>query len=317
MTKTNITATQVKELRERTGAGMMECKRALESSAGDMEKAIEELRKHGITKAGKKAGRVAAEGLIALAEDGQQAAMVEINSETDFVARDTNFVAFAKAVAQTILANKTINIEELLTAQLADAEASQTVEEARQALVAKVGENIQIRRAALTDINAKGLGTYVHGNRIGVLVELDADNKELARDIAMQVAASRPLVILPEDVSPEIVDKEKEIYTAQASTSGKPQEIIEKMVLGRLKKYLDEVSLVGQPFVKDPDITIGNLLNKHRAKVLKFYRFEVGEGIEKTSEDFKETVMSQAMSHTKSEDGQESRGTDAAGSTHS
>lgn len=294
MTKTNITAAEVKELRERTGAGMMECKRALEKTSGDMEKAIEELRKQGITKASKKAGRTAAEGLVMIVDDGQQAAMLEVNSETDFVARDTHFIAFVKAVLETLLKNKTTNVDQLLQQPLTS-DASQTVDQARQTLVAKVGENVQIRRSALSDAGSAGLGTYVHGNRIGTIVELDIDNKELARDIAMHIAAARPLVISPEDVPQETVAKEKEIYTAQAASSGKPAEIVEKMVLGRLKKYLDEVSLIGQPFVKDPDITIGNLLNKHRAKVLKFYRFEVGEGIEKTTDDFKETVMSQVQ----------------------
>lgn len=294
MTKVNITATQVKELRERTGAGMMECKRALEKSAGDMEKAIEELRKQGITKAGSKAGRIAAEGVVMIVEDenGRQAAMLEVNSETDFVARDSNFVSYAKLATESVLKNKVTDIETLLQQSVS---ADHTIEQERQALVAKVGENVQLRRAALSNENSPGLGTYVHGNRIGVIVELDSDNKELARDIAMHIAASRPLVILPEDVPQELVAKEKEIYTAQAATSGKPPEIIEKMVVGRLNKFLDEISLIGQPFVKDPDITIGSLLNKHRAKVLKFYRFEVGEGIEKTSEDFKETVMSQVQ----------------------
>lgn len=294
MTKVNITAAQVKELRERTGAGMMECKRALEKTAGDMEKAIEELRKQGITNAGKKAGRVAAEGMILIEQDGQKAVMIEVNSETDFVARDANFVAFVKAVGETLLKDAMTDVDQLLNQPLDGAEA-QTVDQARQALVAKVGENVQIRRIALSNESSACIGTYVHGNRIGVIVELDVDNKELARDIAMHIAAARPLVISPDDVPQETVAKEKEIYTAQAATSGKPQEIVEKMVIGRLKKYLDEVSLIGQPYVKDPDITIGGLLNKHRAKVLKFYRFEVGEGIEKATEDFKETVMSQVQ----------------------
>ncbi|TAK79223.1 MAG: elongation factor Ts [Gammaproteobacteria bacterium] len=285
-----ISAAQVKELRERTGAGMMECKKALAETQGDMERAIEELRKTGAAKASKKAGRVAADGAVFMADNGKQAVMVEINSETDFVARDTNFAAFGKAVAETALATLLQDVAALSAATLVGT--SQTVEAARQELVAKVGENIQIRRIVLSNAGANTTGTYLHGTRIGVVVELDADNKELARDIAMHIAASKPLVISPQDVPQDVIAKEKEIYMAQAASSGKPQEIIEKMVAGRLKKYLDEVSLVGQPFVKDPDTAVGNLLNKHRAKVLAFYRYEVGEGIEKVSEDFKEAVMS-------------------------
>lgn len=288
-----ISATQVKELRERTGAAMMDCKRALTDAQGDMESAIEILRKSGAAKAGKKAGRVAAEGAISITENAKQAVMTEINSETDFVSRDENFIAFTKAVTQTALQSALHNVDELATSKLQGG--AQTVEEARQALVAKVGENVQLRRVILSNPAAAAVGTYLHGNRIGVIVELDTDNKELARDIAMHIAASKPIVISPDNVPADIVAKEKEIYMAQAATSGKPQEIIEKMVVGRLKKYLDEVSLTGQPFVKDPDVTVGSLLSKHRAKVLAFYRFEVGEGIEKISEDFKEAVMSQVQ----------------------
>lgn len=291
---TNITAAQVKELRERTGAGMMECKKALEVVKGNIELAIEELRKSGRTKADKKAGRIAAEGAIAITDNGKQAVMIEVNSETDFVARDSNFITFVRAVTETALENNLQDVSALLSKPL-KGDLSHSVEEARLELVAKVGENVQIRRLVLSNPSAVMVGTYLHGNRIGVIVELDADNKELARDIAMHIAASRPLVISPEDVSQDLVEKEKEIYTAQAANSGKPPEIIEKMVAGRLKKFLDEVSLVGQPFVKDPDVTVNNLLNKHRAKVLAFYRFEVGEGIEKASEDFKEAVMSQVQ----------------------
>lgn len=288
-----ISAAQVKELRERTGAAMMDCKKALTACNGDMERAMEELRKSGAAKAGKKAGRTAAEGAISITENGQQAAMAEINSETDFVARDGNFTAFVKAVGETLLTAKVETVEQLLAQPLQGQ--AHTVEAARQELVAKVGENVQIRRFILSRPTAASVGTYLHGNRIGVVVELDINNRELARDIAMHIAASKPIVISPEDVSPDIIAKEKEIYMAQAETSGKPKEIVEKMVLGRLKKYLDEVSLVGQPFVKDPDVTVGNLLAKQRAKVLAFYRYEVGEGIEKISEDFKEAVMSQVQ----------------------
>jgi elongation factor Ts len=286
---TAISAGMVKELRERTGAGMMECKKALEVSKGDMELAIEELRKSGRTKADKKAGRIAAEGMIAIADNGKQVAMIEVNCETDFVGRDENFAAFVKAAAETALSAYESDASKISALTLQGS--TKTVEEARQELVTKVGENVQIRRIVLSSKSSAVAGTYVHGSRIGVIVELDVDNKDLARDIAMHVAASRPLVISPEQVPQELVAKEKEIYLAQAATSGKPQDIIEKMVVGRLKKFLDEVSLSGQPFVKDPDTTVGALLNKNRAKVLAFHRFEVGEGIEKVVEDFREAVM--------------------------
>lgn len=292
---TVISASLVKELRERTGAGMMECKKALEVSKGDLEGAIDELRKSGRTKADKKAGRVAAEGAIVILEEGSSAIMLEVNSETDFVARDTNFTAFVNAVAKTALKAKEEDVTRLSALPLVGSE-PKTVEEMRLELVAKVGENVQLRRAKFIDAKSGTVGCYLHGNRIGVVVEIDADNKEVARDVAMHVAATKPLVIAPENVSAELVAKEKEIYMAQAATSGKPAEIVEKMVVGRLKKYLDEVSLVGQPFVKDPDVSVGALLNKNRAKVISFSRFEVGEGIEKVVEDFRETVMSQVKS---------------------
>ena len=290
---TIISASQVKELRERTGAGMMECKKALTESNGDMDLAIENLRKAGIAKAGKKAGRVAAEGVIVIKTNGKQAAMVEVNCETDFVARDTNFTAFVNAVAETALQAKEQDVAKLSALTLQGA--GKTVEEVRHELISKIGENVQIRRVVISSAAATSVGTYLHGARIGVMVELDTDNTDLARDVAMHIAASKPIVVSPENVSADIVAKEKEIYMAQAAGSGKPQDIIEKMVAGRLKKYLDEVSLIGQPFVKDPDTTVGALLSKNRAKVLAFYRYEVGEGIEKVSEDFAEAVMSQVQ----------------------
>jgi elongation factor Ts len=286
-----VTASLVKELRERTGAGMMECKKALEVTQGDLQLAIEELRKSGRAKADKKAGRVAAEGVVMIraSDDGKQAIMLEINSETDFVARDENFLAFSEAVAKAALTAKVQDVDALSSLSLN----GMTVEEARKALIAKVGENINVRRIALTVPSATNIGTYLHGSRIGVIVELDGDNQDLAKDIAMHIAACKPLVIAQSDVPLDLVAKEKEIYMAQAATSGKPQEILEKMVAGKLKKYLDEVSLLGQPFVKDPETIIANLLSKHRAKVISFTRFEVGEGIEKETEDFREAVMSQ------------------------
>ncbi len=290
-----VTAAQVKELRERTGAGMMECKKALDETSGDMQGAIEVLRKSGQAKADKKANRVAAEGIIVVktTDDGKLAIMLEVNSETDFVGRDENFLAFADVVSKTALAAKCNDVKALAALTLAGSSIS--VEEARQALVAKVGENINVRRMALSNPNASIIGTYIHSGRIGVMVELDGGTQELARDIAMHIAACKPLVVSPADVPAEVVAKEKEIYMAQAASSGKPQDIIEKMVGGKLKKFLDEVSLMGQPFVKDPEVMVSNLLNKHRAKVLSFVRFEVGEGIEKEKEDFVEAVMAQVQ----------------------
>ena len=288
---TAISAALVKELRERTGAAMMDCKRALEETQGSLEGAVEVLRKSGSAKADKKAGRIAAEGRVEIVELNNKAVMVEVNSETDFVAKDQNFVPFVKSVAETALQHQIETVADLLGQPLKGDE-SHTVEEARQALVAKVGENVQIRRIVMCK-DVATIGTYVHSGKIGAMVALDVDNKELARELAMQVAASNPKVTSPEDIDQATIAKEKEIFLAQSASSGKPQNIIEKMVEGRLKKFLDEVSLVGQPFVKDPEITVGSLLNKHRAKVLAFYRFEVGEGIEKTAEDFKEAVMSQ------------------------
>jgi elongation factor Ts len=292
---TMISATLVNELRQRSGSGIMECKKALELTGGDVERAVEELRKSGRARADKKAGRTAAEGAIVIFEKANKAVIMEANSETDFVARDENFITFAKAGIETLIDSTVESVEELSALPLHGYE-PRTVEECRLELVSKVGENVQIRRfARSSSLETATIGTYLHGNRIGVIVELDTDNKDLARDIAMHIAASKPLVISPDSVPADVVAKEKEIYLAQAAASGKSPEIIEKMVAGRVKKYLDEVSLVGQPFVKDPDMTVGGLLSKHRAKVLAFYRFEVGEGIEKTVEDFKETVMSQVQ----------------------
>lgn len=289
-----VSASQVKELRERTGAGMMECKKALEATQGDIGLAVEELRKSGRAKADKKAGRVAAEGIviIRMSHDNKQAVMIEVNSETDFVARDENLISFANALADTALESKVQDVSSLADTVLVGQ--SIKMEEARQTLVAKVGENINVRRLVFKQ-TTHTIGSYLHSNRIGVMVELDVENPELAKDIAMHIAASKPLVISPEEVPSDIVAKEKEIFMAQAASSGKPQDIIEKMVGGRIKKYLDEVSLLGQLFVKDPNITIASLLGKNRAKVVGFTRFEVGEGIEKETEDFVEAVMSQVQ----------------------
>jgi len=292
-----ITAQRVKELRERTGAGMMDCKKALQETGGDMEAAIEHMRKAGLAKADRKAGRTAAEGLVAieLAADGSAAALVEVNCETDFVARGDEFGGFAQAIARQVLASGPADLEALLAMPLDDG-GTQTVEDTRQALVAKLGENMNVRRFTRVQGAGGPIGSYLHGNRIGVLVTLAGGDAELARDLAMHVAASSPQVVLPEQVPEELVAKEKEIFLAQSADSGKPAHIVEKMIGGKLRKFLDEVSLVGQSFVKDPDVKVGELLKRQGAKVEGFERFEVGEGIEKRQDNFAEEVMSQLKS---------------------
>lgn len=288
-----IAAEKVKELRERTGAGMMECKKALVASQGDIDKAIEAMRKSGQAKADKKAGRIAAEGIIVLlrSADNKHAVIIEINCETDFVARDESFKKFAEAVAATALASKIRDVESLSSATLKDTQ--MTVEQARQQLVAKIGENVQIRRLQYIDTQGGAIGAYVHGGRIGVLIDVQGGDEELRKDLAMHIAASNPRVIAPSEVPEDLVAKEKEIFMAQASESGKPADIVEKMIGGRIKKFLDEVSLLGQPFVKDPAISVSDLLKKSQATTLSFIRFEVGEGIEKKTENFAEEVMAQ------------------------
>ena len=284
----SITAAQVKELRDRTGAGMMECKKALVETGGDMDAAIEHLRKSGLAKADKKSGRVAAEGVVVNASRDNQAVLVEINCETDFVAKDENFRGFADELAE--LALGVDNIDALNNASLGS---GQAVDDARQQLVAKLGENIQVRRMA--QLKADGaLGSYIHGGRIGVLVGLDGGDEELARDVAMHIAALNPAFVDAEDVPTDVIEKEKQILVSQAEDSGKPAEIIEKMVTGRLKKHLAEITLTGQPFVKDGDVTVGKLLSSSGAKVTGFVRLEVGEGIEKEEADFAAEVMEQA-----------------------
>jgi len=288
-----ITAAQVKELRERTGSGMMECKKMLVETGGDIDAAIEMMRKSGMAKADKKAGRVAAEGIIVFraSEDGKSGAIVEINSETDFVAKADGFINFADQVADTVVATKAADIDALLAGPMNGAEG--TVNETRMALIAKIGENINVRRFANYNSDAGIVGGYLHGVRIGVIVELEGGNADLARDIAMHIAASKPLAISADDVSADVLQKEKDIFSAQAAESGKPAEIIEKMVEGRIRKYLAEITLEGQAFVKDPDTTVGKLLQKNNAKVVRFDRLEVGEGIEKVEEDFAAEVMAQ------------------------
>jgi elongation factor Ts len=285
-----VTAALVKELRDRTGAGMMECKKALVETGGDMDSAIEFLRKSGLAQADKKASRVAAEGKIALAvaDSGHEAVMVEVNCETDFVAKDNSFVAFTEAVAQNVLAENPADVDALMQTSIDGA----TVEEARQALVSKIGENIQVRRFVRASSDG-ALGAYVHGGRIGVLVDLDGEDGELARDLAMHVAAMNPEFVSADDVPAEVMAREKDILIAQAEGSGKPPEIVEKMVEGRLRKHLSGITLLGQPFVKDGDITVEKLLQQHGARVKGFQRLAVGEGIEKKKENFADEVMQQ------------------------
>jgi len=286
-----ISAALVKELRERTGAGMMECKKALTENNGDVETAIEEMRKSGQAKAAKKAGRIAAEGAIVIQQDDNNAAMIEVNSETDFVSKGDDFKDFCNAVAATVLATKPANLEALLAINLTGSE--KTVEKSRQDLIAKIGENINVRRFAIVSKSDNNVGAYSHGIRIGVLTNIQGGNPDLAKDIAMHIAASRPLCISPNQVPADIVAKEKDIYTAQAADSGKPPNIVEKMVEGKLNKFLREITLLGQPFVKDTDKTIEKLLKEANATVANFERFEVGEGIEKKSDNFVDEVMQQ------------------------
>jgi elongation factor Ts len=289
-----ITAAQVKELRERSGSGMMECKKALVDAGGDMDAAIEMLRKSGLAKADKKAGRVAAEGLVAvgISEDGRSATLVEVNCETDFVAKKAEFQEFADAIARRILAGNPADLEALLAMPLHDGEDA-SIELARKSLIAAIGENINVRRFVRRDVTKGRLAHYQHGVRIGVLVELQGGDAELARDIAMHIAASKPQCVTEAEVPREVIDKEREIFSAQAQTSGKPANIIEKMVDGRIRKFLAEITLVGQPFVKDPDQTVGQLLKSAGAGVISFARMELGEGIEKKAENFADEVMAQ------------------------
>lgn len=288
-----ITAAMVKDLRERTGAGMMECKKALQENAGDIQASIEWMRKNGMAKAEKKAGRTAAEGLIGFAasEDQKTVALVEINCETDFVAKNDDFIQFVNEIAALVLAARPADVAALNALTLPSA--NKALEEVRQELVARIGENIQVRRFDV--ISAAGtVGTYSHGGRIGVAVAIDVDNQALAKDLAMHVAASRPIAISEEDVPADVLDKEKEILIEQARQSGKDEEIINKMIQGRIGKYLAEVTLVGQPFVKDPNTTVAKLIKAAGAKIEHFVRVEVGEGIEKEESDFAAEVMAQA-----------------------
>jgi len=282
-----MSAALVKELRERTGLGLLECKKALASAGGDIEVAIEELRKSSGMKAAKKAGRTAADGIVAIriTEDGKSGVIGEVNSETDFVARDENFVGFVSQVMDKAVELQTDDVTAI---------AGGDIEEARQALVQKIGENISVRRVGVVSAPDGVVGGYVHGNnRIAVLVELAGGDEELAKDVAMHVAAVNPAVVAPADMPEEQLQKEREIYTAQAAESGKPPEIVEKMIDGRIRKYLAENSLTEQAFVKDPDVTVGKLVKAAGASIVGFTRFEVGEGIEVEKVDFAAEVAAQ------------------------
>ncbi|MDD2769680.1 MAG: translation elongation factor Ts [Methylococcus sp.] len=288
----SITAAMVKELRERTGSGMMECKKALTETGGDLEAAVELMRKQGLAKADKKSGRTAAEGRVCVqvSADGKSAAIVEVNCETDFVAKGDDFVKFADDVAAAALASTATNVEEFLAGQMAD---GTPVEQLRREMIAKIGENINVRRLERLTSAEGRMWSYLHGTRIGVLVDLAGADAELGKDVAMHIAASKPVCCDEKDVPAEVVAKEKEIFAAQAAASGKPANIVEKMVEGRIGKFLGEITLVGQPFVKDPDQTVGKLLQSKGASVARFVRFEVGEGIEKEESNFAEEVMAQ------------------------
>jgi len=288
-----ITASQVKDLRERTGLGMMECKKALEEANGDQELAIENLRKASGLKAAKKADRTAAEGIVTLkiADGGSYGVMVEINSETDFVARDDNFCNFANDVTDVAFGDKITDLATLMGSGL---------EDKRQALVQKIGENISVRRVGLLEASDGVVGGYVHSNnRIAVLVQLKGGSDELAKDIAMHVAAVNPPVINPSDMSQDVLEKEKEIIRAQPDMAGKPAEIVEKMTTGRINKFLKENSLTEQPFVKNPDVTVGKLAKEAGAEIIAIQRFEVGEGIEKKVDDFAAEVAAQVSAAKK------------------
>lgn len=285
----NITASMVKELRERTGLGMMDCKKALAEADGDMEKAIEDLRKASGLKAAKKASRVAAEGVVQVkvAEEGNYGVIIEVNSETDFVARDDNFLAFSEKALDAAFANREADVAAILDSGL---------ETDRQALVQKIGENINLRRVDRVSLGAESNGvieSYIHNGKIGVMVVLSGGNEAVARDVAMHIAAVNPMVVRSDDIPADVLAKESEIYKAQAAESGKPEEIVAKMIEGRLRKYKEEVSLLDQAFVKDPDKKVGALLKESDADVVSFLRYEVGEGIEKDEDDFAAEVAAQ------------------------
>lgn len=288
-----ITANLVKELRQRTGAGMMDCKKALVETNGDMEKAVDLMRASGAAKAAKKAGRIASEGLvsIAISTDKKTAAIIEVNSETDFVAKSDGFINFVETLNSLVLKNQPTNLESFLEQKL---DSGDTINEAREKIIAKIGENISIRR--LQNITTKNgvIGAYKHGDRIAVVNVISGGNEALAKDIAMHIAASNPECIDEKDLSSKIIEREKAIFIQQAKESGKPDNIIEKMVSGKVQKFIKEVTLYNQTFVKDCDITIAKLLKNNNSNVEMFVRFEVGEGIEKKQDNFVKEVMAQA-----------------------
>lgn len=289
-----ITALLVKELRERTGGGMMDCKKALTETAGDLEAAIDLMRASGAAKAAKKAGRIAAEGLvnINISPDNKTATIIEVNSETDFVSKSDDFLNFMSIIGELALKNTPKDIDELSMKTLDN---GKTIEEARADLVARIGENVSLRRVQTLNATTIVAG-YKHGGRIGVLVALNGGDKELAKDIAMHIAASKPECVSESELSAELIEREKAVFIEQARESGKSDKIIEKMITGRMKKFVNESCLVGQAFIKDPDTTVGNLLANKNAKVESFIRYEVGEGIEKAKDNFIEEVMAQAKS---------------------
>ncbi|BBB15350.1 elongation factor Ts [Candidatus Rickettsiella viridis] len=289
---TPITAALVQELRARTGAGMMDCKKALTAAEGNLDAAAEAMRKSGQIQAEKKSGRIAAEGLILIKSNAERSIILEVNCETDFVARDENFKQFAETVTQLALDKHIGSVEALLTASLPTT--GETVEKTRQDLIAKIGENIQIRRLAFVEAKAGSvIGFYVHTGRLGTIVQLQGGNEQLAKDLALHIIANSPLVVSADDVSSAVIEKEREIFTAQAQASGKPQAVIDKMIAGRIDKFLNEVTLLGQLFIKDETVNVKTLLDRSQAKVVGFVRFAVGEGIEKPKEDFAEAVMAQ------------------------
>ncbi len=287
-----ITASMVKELRQRTGAGMMECKKALTEAGGEMETAIEQMRISGLAKADKKSDNTAAEGVVVikLSDDSKSLAIIEINSQTDFASKSADFNDFAESLSEVILSGQPADDAALASMKMPSGD---SVEDSRKALVAKIGENIQVRRFESRDVKGSAVGQYSHGGRIGVICELEGGDADLAKDIAMHVAASKPVCVSEAEVPAELLEAEKKILIAEAADSGKPEEIIEKMVQGRIRKYLAEVTLLGQPFVKDPDQTVEKLLKAAGASCLGFTRYEVGEGIEKKEENFAEEVMAQ------------------------
>jgi|TARA_B100001094_G_scaffold9734_1_gene8722 elongation factor Ts len=284
-----ITASMVKELRDRTGAGMMECKKSLVEVNGDIDAAIELLRTSGQAKAEKKAGRVAADGRIEIKSNNSDAVILEINSETDFVAKDENFINFSNSIINVLIKNNAKDLNMLNESIISD---GKTVEQARTNLIAKVGENISVRRFDRIE-GSENLGLYSHGSRIGCIVSLSGGDENLAKDIAMHIAATNPICLDKDDAPRDLVDREKRIFSEQAASSGKPPEIIEKMIQGKMSKFLKEISLLGQSFVKDPDISVENLLKNANASIIQFIRYEVGEGIEKKKENFADEVMKQ------------------------